>query len=93
MNNPPTDLVFSVGIATARTARQRRCYSRSGSDPPGNWPPSDPVGFVPPKPAWVDRFEPGLDYGALGLDTLSTRTYGETAFGLTHQHAEGISGF
>jgi ketosteroid isomerase-like protein len=37
----------------------------------------------------TDGFERGLHYAALGLDEASTRTYGQTALVVAHQHADG----
>ena len=48
-----------------------------------------PVGFMLPKQAWLSRFEQGLHYERLELDEVSTRTYGDAAIVVAHQHATG----
>jgi len=48
-----------------------------------------PVGFTLPKPAWLARFEGGLQYDAVDLDEVTAREYGDAAFVVGHQHATG----
>ena len=48
-----------------------------------------PVGFVLPKPAWLERFGPDLRYERLELDEITTREYGDTTVVVARQHASG----
>jgi len=48
-----------------------------------------PVGFTLPKPAWLARFEGGLQYDKVDVDEVMTRQYGDAAFVVGHQHAKG----
>lgn len=48
-----------------------------------------PVGFTLPKRAWLARFESGLHYDAVDVDEVMTRSYGDAAFVVGHQHASG----
>lgn len=48
-----------------------------------------PVGFTLPKPAWLARFEGGLQYESVEVDEVMTRQYGDAAFVVGHQHAKG----
>ena len=46
-----------------------------------------PVGFVLDKPAWLTRFDHGLQYEDLQLDEVSVRRHGDAALVFAHQHA------
>ena len=48
-----------------------------------------PVGFVLPKPAWLDRLGPDLRYDRLELDDVATHDHGSATVVVAHQHAEG----
>jgi hypothetical protein len=48
-----------------------------------------PVGFMLPKPAWLDRLGPDLRYDRLELDEITSRNYGETSVVVARQHAAG----
>jgi ketosteroid isomerase-like protein len=50
-----------------------------------------PLGFILPKPAWLERHEPGsgLSYETFELDEVQTRTHGTTALVTARQNAIG----
>lgn len=48
-----------------------------------------PVGFVLDKPAWLSRFDQGLQYEELELDDVSVRRHGDAALVVAHQRAIG----
>jgi hypothetical protein len=48
-----------------------------------------PVGFMLPKPAWLDRFGPDLRYDRLELDEITSRDYGDASVVVARQHAAG----
>ena len=48
-----------------------------------------PVGFMLPKPAWLDRFGPDLHYDRLELDEITSRDYGDASVVVARQHAAG----
>ena len=48
-----------------------------------------PVGFVLDKPAWLTRFDYGLQYEELRLDEVSVRRHGDAALIVARQHAVG----
>jgi len=48
-----------------------------------------PVGFMLPKPPWLDRFGPDLRYDGLELDEITSRSYGDTSVVVARQHATG----
>jgi ketosteroid isomerase-like protein len=48
-----------------------------------------PVGFVLDKPAWVTRFDQGLQYERLELDDVSVRRDGDAVLVVAHQRAVG----
>ena len=48
-----------------------------------------PVGFMLDKPAWVTRFEHGLEYEELKLSDVSVRRHGDAILVVAHQGAVG----
>ncbi len=48
-----------------------------------------PVGFMLPKPAWLERFGPDLRYDSLELDEITSRDYGDASVVVARQHAAG----
>jgi ketosteroid isomerase-like protein len=48
-----------------------------------------PVGFTLPKPGWLARFDGGLRYDTVEVDEVTTLDYGDAAFVVGHQRADG----
>jgi ketosteroid isomerase-like protein len=50
-----------------------------------------PLGFSPPKPAWVARHGQGLHYDAFDVEGLQVRTYGEVAIVTARETQRGTA--